>query len=238
MIGMNRHPNYYSDVETCVEETLRRVGRRIVLGTPLGLGKANHLVNEFFRRAREDPQIDLRIFTALTLGRPSWKSELERRFVQPLTERLFGSYPELDYLEPFKCGELPGNIRVTEFYFRPGSYLDSPLAQQTYVSSNYSHAVRDLLDAGINVLAQLIGKEEEGGATPYSLSCNPDLTLDLVPRMREMERKGEKVALLAQVNRELPFMYGNAAIAPDYFDAVVDDPRSVYSCAYGMVYGE
>jgi acyl-CoA hydrolase len=232
MKGMNRRPSYYCDVEACVEETLRRVGWRIVLGTPLGLGKANHLVNEFFRRAREDPQIDLRIFTALTLGRPGWKSELERRFVEPLAERLFGGYPELEYLDPFKRGELPENIRVTEFYFQPGIYLDSPLAQRTYVSSNYSHAVRDLLDAGVNVLAQLIGKQQEDGPlcsanspARYSLSCNPDLTLDLVPRMREMERKGKKVAILGQVNRELPFMYGDAAIAPDYFDAVLDDPR-------------
>ena len=58
---MNEHPNYYRDVETCVEETLRKVGRRIALGAPLGLGKANHLVNEFFRRAREDSSIDLHI---------------------------------------------------------------------------------------------------------------------------------------------------------------------------------
>src|SRR6266480_4445158 len=68
--AMNDGPSYYTDVETCVEETLRKVGRRIVLGTPLGLGKANHLVNEFFRRAREDPKIDLHIFTALMLRRP------------------------------------------------------------------------------------------------------------------------------------------------------------------------
>src|SRR5687768_12135798 len=80
---------YHSDVESCVEETLQRIGRRILLGTPLGLGKANHLVNDFFRRARENPHIELRIFTALTLGRPHCKSELERRLVEPLAERLF-----------------------------------------------------------------------------------------------------------------------------------------------------
>ena len=51
---MNERPTYYHDVETCVEQTLSKVGRRIALGTPLGLGKANHLVNEFFRRANED----------------------------------------------------------------------------------------------------------------------------------------------------------------------------------------
>jgi hypothetical protein len=32
--------------------------------------------------------------------------------------------------------------------------------------------VRDLMDAGINVLAQLVSKLEENGTTRYSLSCN------------------------------------------------------------------
>src|SRR5438128_3467070 len=215
--AMNEHPSYYPDVETCVEDTLRKVGRRIALGTPLGLGKANHLVNEFFRRAYEDPRIDLHIFTALTLGRPRWKSELERRYLEPLAERIFPGYPELDYLEPLKRGRLPDNIRVTEFYFQPGSLLNSPLAQQNYMSSNYTHVVRDLLDARVNVLAQLVGKTEENGAIRYSLSCNPDLTLDAVPHLRKLQREGAKIALLAQVNHNLPFMYGDAAVAPDYF---------------------
>lgn len=220
----DNRPNYYSDVESCVEETLRKVGNRIVLGIPLGLGKANHLVNEFFRRASEDQSIELHILTAISLARPRWKNELERRFVEPLAERLFGGYPELDYVDPVKHGELPENIRVSEFYFQPGSFLNAPLAQQAYVSSNYTHAVRDMLDMGINVLAQLVGAEETGGGAHYSLSCNPDITLDLVPRMREAERQGEGVAVLAQVNRELPFMYGDAEVEPEYFDAVVDSP--------------
>ena len=146
---MNKPPAAFADVESCVESTLSHIGRRIRLGTPLGLGKANHLVNEFFRRAKEDPRIDLRIFTALTLAKPRWKSDLERRFVEPLAERLFGGYPELAYVEPLHRGTLPDNIRVTEFFFQPGSFLQSPLAQQQYVSSNYTHAVRDILDTGI-----------------------------------------------------------------------------------------
>src|SRR5438034_11758582 len=98
--GMNERPTYYHDVETCVEETLVKVGKRIALGTPLGLGKANHLVNEFYRRASEDSSIELHIYTALSLARPRGKSELERRFLQPLTERLFDGYPELAYVDP------------------------------------------------------------------------------------------------------------------------------------------
>ena len=58
------------------------------------------------------------------------------------------------------------------------------------MSSNYTHVVRDLLDAGINVLAQLVAKAHEDGAMLLSLSCNPDLTLGLAPRMRERGRRG------------------------------------------------
>lgn len=62
------------------------------------------------------------------------------------------------------------------------------------MSSNYTHVVRDLLDAGINVLAQLVGKTEKDGSARYSLSCNPDITLDAVPRLRTRsvgERKSQ-----------------------------------------------
>jgi len=222
---VNERPVFYSDVESCAEATIERIGRRIHLGTPLGLGKPNHLVNEFFRRAREDPRIELRIFTALTLAPPRWDNDLGRRLLEPLSERLFAGYPKLEYFDPLRRGTLPDNIRVSEFYFQPGAFLHSPLAQQNYVSSNYTHVVRDVLDAGINVLAQLVGKSDADGATRYSLSCNSDLTLDLVPRMRERESGGQKIAVLAQANRNLPFMYGDADVAAGYFDGVVDDPR-------------
>jgi len=222
---MNEGPRTYSDVETCVEDTLSKVGPHIKLGTPLGLGKANHLVNEFFRRAQEDSKIHLHIFTALSLDRPQWKGEFERRFLEPLSERLFGGYPSLSYVDYVRRGKLPNNIRVSEFYFQPGSFLDSLLAQQNYMSSNYTHVVRDLLDAGVNVLAQLVSKNEEDGVVRYSLSCNPDLTLDLVPPVRQAKREGAKIALLAQVNRNLPFMYGDAAVSADYFDAILDGAK-------------
>ena len=52
-------------------------------------------------------------------------------------------------------------LRIFEYvnsYFLPGSFLNSLLAQQNYMSSNYTHVVRDVLDAGINVLVQLVSK--------------------------------------------------------------------------------
>ena len=195
---MNERPNYYRDVETCVEETLRKVGRRIALGTPLGLGKANHLVNEFFRRACADSKLDLHIFTALTLARPRWQGELERRFVEPLAERLFGGYPELEYLAPLKRGELPENIRVTEFYFQPGSLLDSPLAQQSYMSSNYSHVVRDLLDAACELLPEAWGMRKPHSSPANVLIVAASGTIDCV----SMKTSGPRSASSSSANGE------------------------------------
>ena len=82
-------PLSFDDVAECVENTLSRVGSHIVLALPLGIGKPNPLVNEFYRRARRDPAIALKIFTALSLRAPQWNGELERLFLQPMVERLF-----------------------------------------------------------------------------------------------------------------------------------------------------
>ena len=217
-------PARFTDVEAMVEAVLSRLGQEIVLGAPLGLGKSVPLVNELYRRAADDPSLSLRIITALTLAKPKASSELERRLVEPLADRIFGSYPEPAYLEPMKRGDLPPNITVSEFYFAPGSMLGSAAAQRAYINSNYTHVVRDLLDDCINVLVQMVAEEEVGGRSRLSLSCNPDLTLDLGPRMRHHQRCGRPVALLGHVNRRLPFMPGDAEVEPAFFDALLDGP--------------
>jgi acyl-CoA hydrolase len=229
MLKDNQRPTYYTDVQTCVENTLSKVGKHIVLGIPIGLGKPNQLVNEFFRRALKDPSLQLNIFTALTLARPQWKNELERRLVEPLSARIFGNYPEIDYVSALKKDKLPANIQISEFYFQPGKFLHSVHAQQHHISSNYTHVIRDALINGINVFAQLISNANQvGNKTYYSLSCNSDLTPDLIPKMRAQEREGKKIAILGQVNPELPFMYGDALVSPESFDAIVDHPQYTF----------
>ena len=73
-------PQMFDDVGEIVEEALRRVGKRVVLALPLGIGKPNLIANEFFRRARGDASLDLTIFTALSLRKPS----NSRLFPRPL----------------------------------------------------------------------------------------------------------------------------------------------------------
>ena len=157
-------------VDDCVESVLSKVGKRIVLGTPLGIGKPNHLLNAFYRRAARDASIQLKIITALSLERPRAKSELVRRFLEPFAARgwggavrrlvddaqVWGDYPELEYMQALRARRLPANIELSEFYFKSGSMLGVTPAQLNYVSSNYTHVARDMLAAGVNVVAQAL----------------------------------------------------------------------------------
>src|SRR5690242_297015 len=136
-------PILTNDVGECVDAVLRRVGSRVVLALPLGIGKPNPIVNEIYRRAARDPSIDLTIITALSLRKPTARTDLERRLLEPLVERVFGNYPELEYAHAMRRDSLPPNIRVIEFFLEPGAFLDSTHAQQNYLSANYTHVIRD-----------------------------------------------------------------------------------------------
>jgi hypothetical protein len=95
MIARGIGPTTFHAADQIAQAIIDRVGRDIVLGLPLGLGKANHVANALYARAVADRSIKLRIFTALTLQKPRAKGFLERRFLTPFAERVFGGYPEL-----------------------------------------------------------------------------------------------------------------------------------------------
>jgi acyl-CoA hydrolase len=216
-----RGPTRFEDADRLAEAIIARVGKKIVLALPLGLGKANHIANALFTRAAVDRSIDLRIFTALTLEKPRAKSTLERRFLEPFAARVFGGYPELAYAIALHAGKLPPNIGVDEFFFQAGTRLRVAAAQRSYISANYTQALRYVIERGVNVVAQLVAERVQG-ETRYSLSCNPDLTLDLLA----CRERGECDFLFAgQVNSELPFMPGDADIAAGRFDMILEGPQ-------------
>jgi len=204
-------------LDAAIDAILARVGGHLVCGTPLGLGKPVPLLNALYTRVKADPARRLSIITALSLEIPRAKGELEQRFLEPFARRTFKGVPQLDYLRDLRRGALPAHIEVLEFYFRPGAMLEIPAAQQRYISSNYTHIARDMGNRGVNVVLVMVA-ERDGR---YSLSCNPDLTLDVVAAMRA---RGAPCIVVAQVNRDLPFMGHDADVGEDFFDVVVDAP--------------
>ena len=218
---MSEVPQRFDKAEALVEEILKRLGNELVVGLPLGLGKANHLINALYHRARANPDISLTICTALTLEKPNAKSELEQRFIGPLSARLFAGYPDLEYARALRSGELPSNITVREFFLQPGGWLGVPLAQQQYTSLNYTHALATLLRWKVNLILQLVTPGEtltDGQPARYSLSCNPDISADLL----EQRQRGElRILSVGQVNHALPFMGGSADRPASDFDLLL-----------------
>jgi hypothetical protein len=216
-------PKLFSDPEAIAEDIIRDVGTNLVVGLPLGLGKANHIVNALYARAVADRSINLTLLSALTLEKPKPANLLERRFIAPVIERLFGGYPDLAYADALHTGALPPNISVIEFFFLAGRWLHVPFAQQHYISANYTHASSYILARGLNVVTQLVAKRVVDGVARYSLSCNTDTTLDIL-RARADGRASFK--LVGQVNSELPFMPGAGDLPAEQFSAVLDSPET------------
>ncbi|MBF0224137.1 MAG: hypothetical protein HQK76_01665 [Desulfobacterales bacterium] len=221
----NDKPLYFTDANACVDYVIEEVGKEIVLGMCLGLGKPNHFANAVFKKAVEDPSIKLKIFTALSLQKPTWSTELERRFLEPLVERVWGGYIDLDYIVAVSKNKLPSNISVYEFFYKAGGFLGNAHMQQNYISTNYTHAARDVLANGMNVGAQLISKKIIDGKTQFSLSSNSD-TRELFTKRHEISKaENRKILAIGQINSQMPFMYGDALVEPETFDAVLENPE-------------
>jgi Acetyl-CoA hydrolase/transferase C-terminal domain len=218
-------PKKFTDPEAIAEDIIRDVGTNLMVGLPLGLGKANHIVNALYARAAADRAISLTLFSALTLEKPKPSSLLEQRFITPVIERLFGGYPDLAYADALRAGALPPNIQVIEFFFLAGRWLNVPFAQQHYISANYTHASSYLLARGLNVVTQLVAKRVVDGVARYSLSCNTDTTLDI---LRARAQGAASFKLVGQVNSELPFMPGAGDLSADEFSAVLDSPETEF----------
>ncbi|KIN70571.1 Acetyl-CoA hydrolase/transferase family protein [Sulfitobacter noctilucae] len=184
------------------------VNGKVRLALPLGLGKPVTLVNALVRAAMSDTSLDLKIFTALTLRRPQPSSDMERRFLEPALDSLFGTTPPLLYADLIARDELPDNIEVSEFFFQAGSWLGNEYAQRHYISANYTYARDVLISQKPNVLAQLMPRDGDG----FSMSCNTDISADLFARRKE---GGMDFIAVAELSDKLPFMGGPAAIGAD-----------------------
>jgi len=219
---VNGNPEMLTSVDSCAARIFEHAGAELRVAAPLGLGKPNVLLNALYRRVAADASLRLDVFTALSLARPQPKSDLERRFVEPFLARHFGAnYPDLLYVAAQKSGALPANVRIHEFYLQSGAMLGVESAQRDYASMNYTHVARDLVDRDINVIVQLIAAREEAGRIRYSLACNPDVTADLLERMRDAGQARPYV--VGVVHPDLPFVGNEAEVETEFFDALLFD---------------
>ena len=215
----------YQDINTAADAIIEQTNGDIILGMPLGMGKPNPLVNALYKRASDDPRISLTIATALSLGRPKGASNLQSRFLDPFVERVYGDYVELDYLRDSRAGKLPENVTLIEFFVQPAAELGNATAQQNYINTNYTHAARDMMKRGVNVLAQTLARRQGPEGEELSMSCNPEVTLDMLPLIEKARAEGRTILTVGQIHDQLPFMVNSAIVeSEEDFDVLIDDP--------------
>ena len=140
-------PSRFESLDDAVTALLSRINGPLKIGAPLGLGKPHRLLNALYARMEGDPSRSLSLYTALSLDPPRGRSLLEKRFLEPFVERLYGrDFPRLAYVAAQKRDALPAHIEVEEFYLQSGALLGSTQAQRCYASLNYTHVARALAD--------------------------------------------------------------------------------------------
>ena len=226
-----RGPNVRIDsIEAAIDFMLARIDGSLLVGAPLGLGKPHRLLNALYARVKADPSRTLHLYTALSLDPPAGGKGLEGRFLGPFVARHFGDdYPRLDYVLAMREDALPKHIEVEEFYVQSGALLGSTQAQRRYASLNYTHVARALAEREVNCIVQRVAREPDG--TRLSLSCNTDLTFDAIDAI--VAAGLPRPLLVAEVDPELPWLDGSAAVDEDFFDAVVE-PSGPHPKLFGL----
>lgn len=222
---MNTKTPQYLSVEQCVDRIIETFGNDIRIGMPLGLGKPTLLINALYQRAKNNSALKLTVFTALSLEKPAWSSDLQQRLLEPFVNRVWEGVPDLDYVVDLRNNAIPDNVSIQEMFFKAGAYKNNPKMQQDYINSNYTHSVRD---ADINnncIWAQTIATRESSDGTQYSTSSNADCTLETASLYEKHRTDGNKKLLIGMVNTHLPFMYGDAVVSPELFDIIIDEPE-------------
>lgn len=219
---------HLDSLDAAVEFILQHTPQTLRMGAPLGIGKPHRLLNALHARLRQDASRPWLLYTALSLDPPQAHAGLEARFLKPFASRHFGDdFPRLDYVQAMKRDALPAHIEIEEFYMQSGALLSSSQAQRRYASLNYTHVARALGDRALNVIVQKVAREP--GGRRLSLSCNNDLTQDAVEAV--LARGLPRPLLVAEVDPQLPWLGGTAAVDEDYFDAVVTPPVPIRCCS-------
>ncbi|MEN4904228.1 acetyl-CoA hydrolase/transferase C-terminal domain-containing protein [Luteimonas sp. TWI1437] len=213
--------SHLQDFDAAVARIRAHVDGPLHIGAPLGIGKPHRLLNALYAAAVADPSRPLTLYTALSLDPPSGGGDLQGRFLGPFARRHFGEdFIRLDYVKALMRDALPPHISVEEFYMQSGAMLGSSQAQRRYASLNYTHVARALVDRGVNVLVQKVAANEDGSR--LSLSSNTDLTFDTIDAL--VQAGHPRPLLVAEIDPELPWLGGTAAVDAGFFDLVVTPP--------------
>ena len=223
-------PKKFADPDDIAEHIIRDVGTNLVVGLPLGLGKANHIANALYARAAADridqPDLLHRADAGKAEADERAGTALHQSCDRPPVRRLSGSGLCRRAARGCVAAEYRGH-RV----LLPGRTMAAARRRRSrhYISANYTHASSICWRAALNVVAQLVAKRVVDG----DAALQPELQHRHHARSAARPRARRRAAfkLFGQVNSELPFMPGDGDLRPSEFSAVLEARRPIFRCS-------
>ncbi len=223
-------PRSFDDVAECVENTLSRVGSRIVLALPLGIGKPNPLANEFYRRARRDPALAAHDFHGLEPARSAMEGRARAAASwNPWSRGCSARCVPLDYVTDLhgarRAGEcanrriLSGSRRAAQCRRTRSATMSAPTTRmwratwRRRASMSSRNSSRNAASRGaLNIVWDRTRMSRWICWSIWRRSAAP----------------AETVVVIGEINRQMPFMFGPAAVAAETFDSLIEHPRYDY----------
>ena len=161
-------PATFADPDALADAIIAKVGRKIVLGLPLGLGKANHVANALYRRAVRVSMIDLMVYRNAS---PSllhgtlydWRqTQFSAQFALPFT------YPSESLPNGASEMEQYFDLTPTHFYDSQGSKV---WTVKSVITTEYEYGISNKLELGLYL-------ELSNDPSTQGLSSTPPMTFD------------------------------------------------------------
>lgn len=215
-----RMTEHLTDLSAAVERILQRIDGPLRVGAPLGIGKPHRLLNALYAQLKDTPSRPLAIYTALSLNpqagcrtpgalcRTVHRAPFWRGFPSPCLCR---RHAARCLAHACAGGRVLHAVRRA-IAFRPGpGRLHEPQLHACRRSGGATRAQPDRAKVA-----------REPGGTRLSLSCNNDITQDTLDAVQALGLP--RPMLVAEVDPQLPWMGGAAAVDAAFFDLIIDLP--------------
>ena len=217
-------PKMFSDPEAIAEDIIRDAGTEPVVGLPLGLGKANQIVNALYARAAADRAIRSHLLFRADAGKTEASEPAGAALHRPVIDRLFGGYPDLAYADALHARRFRPISASSSFSFWPeGGCM--------------CRSRSSIIFPQIIPMPRHICWRAGSTSSPswwrnaWSTACalQPELQHRHHAGILRARAEGRaSFKLVGQVDSELPFMPGAGDLPAEQFSAVLDSPKTEF----------
>ncbi|TAL35225.1 MAG: hypothetical protein EPN93_11015 [Spirochaetes bacterium] len=210
-------------VRDAVQQAIAKLGKKVFVLSPIAIGAGNEYLNELGECARRG-EVDLTVFSGLTLEKPMLPGGVRAKVLNPIFERIYKDYTTFRFID--ECREassqgkpLPDYLTFTSLYHFPGYLLRIPQQQHVFTAVNFRDTNERFRQKSCNCIVMKVSCRDG----KYNCGTNSDV---MIHAMRDVKKNNGVVMLLD--NKNVPYVYGSADIPDELIDFVVKSDEPLY----------